>query len=141
MTLRTVRNGKEILRFDAQVVASSTSQRPGAERWSELVVYQLPSGAYVISKIGRSILAHRPDCPLVSPHMVTWLEAGEEGRVHRVPCLTCQPLVGDDMDPQTILETTRYTVLRAQNREELRSVLSEGRIHPPQVIQKLLNEI
>lgn len=138
MTIRTVRNGKEILRFEAKVIAAATSQRPGVVRWSELVIYQLPSGPYVVSKIGRSVLAHRPDCILVNDDMVPWLEAEEEAMVHRFPCLTCNPLVGDQMDPQTMLETSRYTVLRARDEHELRSVLTQGRDHLPGIIRKLL---
>jgi hypothetical protein len=141
VTTRTVRNGREILRFEAQVVAAATSQRPGVVRWSELVVYQLPSSQYVISKIGRSVLAHRPECILVTDEMVPWLEAEEEAQVHRFPCLTCNPLVGDQMDPQTMLEPTRYTVLRARDGEELRSVLTQGRDHLPGIIRKLLQEL
>lgn len=141
MTIRTVRNGREILRFEAEVVAAATSQRPGVMRWSELVIYQLLSGQYVVSKIGRSVLAHRPDCLLVTDEMVTWLEAEEEAIVHRFPCLECNPDVGDRMDPQTMLETSRYTVLRARDGEELRSVLTQGRDHLPAIIRKLIQEL
>lgn len=141
MTIRTVRNGREILRFEAKVVAAATSQRPGVERWSELVVYQLPSGQYVVSKIGRSVLAHRPECLLVSDEMVPWLEAEEEAQVHRYPCLECNPEVGNRMDPQTMLEPSRYTVLRARDGEELRQVLTQGREHLPGIIRKLLQEL
>lgn len=141
MTIRTVRNGREILRFEAQVVAAATSQRPGVMRWSELVVYQLPSNQYVISKIGRSVLAHRPECVLVTDEMVPWLEAEEEALVHRYPCLVCTPLVGDQMDPQTLLEPSRYTVLRARDGEELREVLTQGREHLPGIIRKLIQKL
>lgn len=141
MTIRTVRNGREILRFEAQVIAAATSQRPGVMRWSELVIYQLPSGQYVVSKIGRSVLAHRPECLLITDEMVPWLEAEEEAQVHRYPCLTCNPQVGDQMDPQTVLEPSRYTVLRARDGEELRQVLTQGRDHLPGIIRKLLHEL
>lgn len=138
MTIRTVRNGREIYRFEAKVIASATSQRAGVMRWSELVVYQLPSGQYIVSKIGRSVLAHRPDCILANDEMVPWLEAGEEAQVHRFPCLTCNPLIGDQMDPQTLLEPSRYTLLRARDETELRDVLTQGREHLPGIIRKLL---
>jgi len=141
VTIRTVRNGREILRFEAQVIAAATSQRPGVMRWSELVIYQLPSGQYVVSKIGRSVLAHRPECLLITDEMVPWLEAEEEAQVHRYPCLTCNPQVGDQMDPQTVLEPSRYTVLRARDGEELRQVLTQGRDHLPGIIRKLLHEL
>lgn len=141
MTIRTVRNGREILRFEAEVIAAATSQRPGVTRWSELVIYQLPSKQYVISKIGRSVLAHRPDCLYVTDAMVPWVEAEEEAQVHRYPCLTCNPLVGDQMDPQTLLEPSRYTVLRARDEEELREVLIQGRERLPGIIRKLIQKL
>jgi hypothetical protein len=141
VTLRTVRDGTTIFRFEAKKVAAATSQRAGAVRWSELVIYQLPSGEYVVSKIGRSLLAHLPTCRLIRPNMVTWLEAGEEGKIRRVPCLECNPEVGDKMDPQTVLESTRYTILRAKDREELRSVLAQGREHVPELIRRLLADV
>ena len=106
-----------------------------------MVIYQLPSGQYVVSKIGRSVLAHRPDCILVNDDMVPWVEAEEEALVHRYPCLTCGPLVGDQMDPQTMLETSRYTVLRARDGEELHEVLTQGREHLPGIIRKLIQKL
>lgn len=140
--LRTVRDGQVLLRFEADVIASATSQRPGISRWSELAVYRLPSNRYVIWKIGRSVLAHRPECPRVGKGMVTWLEAGEEARVHREPCLECSPTVGDDMDPHTVLEATRYTVLRARDPQNLLDVLtnsSHGK--PAPIVSDVLKQV
>ncbi len=123
-----MRSGDRILEFPAAVIGTATSGRPGVARWTELTVYRLPSGHYVVSKVGRSTIAHRPDCWRVNPRkMRTWLEAGDEGKVRRVPCLECGPAVGDQMDPQTFLECTRYTVLQARDPESLAKTLLQGR--------------
>lgn len=65
--------------------------------------------------------------------MVTWLEAGDEGKVHRVPCTFCWPPVGNQMDPETLLERSRYTVLQARDYESLARVLLQGRPGDPPV--------
>jgi hypothetical protein len=142
MTVRTVRDGARILRFDADVLATATSCRPGAPRWSELVVYRLTrSKEYVVWKVGRSLVAHRPECHRVYPEMPTWLEAGEEAQVHRVPCLECQPEVGNEMDPQTVLEATRYTVLRARDPEQLYRVLFNRTQRPTQLVTEVIDQV
>jgi hypothetical protein len=141
MSIRTVRDKDRVLRFEAEVLATATSKRPGAVRWSELVVYRLPSQQYVISKIGRSVLAHRPDCYRVYPDMPTWLEAGEEAQVHREPCAECLPVVGSGMDPQTVLEATRYTVLQARDPENLYRALHNKRGRTAGIVEDILQQL
>lgn len=126
------RNGSQILEFTATVLGAATSARPGASRWTELTVYQLGNKDYVISKIGRSTVAHREDCSKVNRRrMRVWLEAGDEARVRRTACPQCSPQVGDRMDPQTWLECSRYTVLQARDSESLARVLLQGRPGEP----------
>jgi hypothetical protein len=104
-----------------------TSYRPGTQRWSELAIYLLPDGTYILSKIGRSLVAHRPECARVTWKMVSWLEAGEEGKVRRVPCVACRPVIGNEMDPHTVLEPSRYSARSAQDAQALLEMLLEGR--------------
>jgi len=100
-------------------------------RWTELVAYRVVDGSYLLSKVGRSQLAHRPECDRVNRWMVTWSTAGEEARVRRVPCPECAPEVGDRMDPHTVLEATRLTALVAQDIPELTDLLLAGRPGQP----------
>lgn len=58
--------------------------------------------------------------------MRSWLEAGEEGKVRRVPCLECQPAVGDAMDPHTMLECSVHRVLQAWSPATLAQILLAG---------------
>lgn len=141
MTIRTVRDGPNILRFEGEVLAAATSQRLGVPRWSELVVYRLANGHYLVSKIGRSLIAHDPSCKRVRSEMPTWLEAGEEAQVHRVPCLECMPEVGNQMDPQTVLEATRYTALRASDPEQLYRVLMNRSERPTSLVSHIFEQV
>ena len=146
---REVRSGRRILQFDAVVLGSATSKRDGVPRWSELVVYGMDGGTYLISKIGHSLVAHTPDCERVTGRMPTWLEAAAwedsdgEHRVHRVPCLQCQPTVGDAMDPQTRLEPSRYTVMQANTPQELAALLLEDRplSSVPPLVREILRQV
>lgn len=123
-----VRNGEQILRFEGTPVAAATSRWDGAPRWTEMTVYRLKSG-YLMAKIGRSLVAHTPSCSKAQPwRMRTWLEGGEEARVQRVPCIECQPAVGDRMDPHTLLETTRYSGIRVMGPATLMTSLLRGRV-------------
>ena len=109
------------------MLATATTARPGCDRWTEVIIYRLGSGSYVLSRVGRSTIAHRPTCSRANARrMLPWLEAGEEGRVHRVPCLVCQPVCGDRMDPHTLLERTVYRVLQAWSPQTLSQILLAG---------------
>lgn len=142
MGMRTVRDGKRVLRFTAQVVGSVTSSRPGVPRWSELAVYRLQPGQYLVSKVGRSTVAHLPSCAHANPRrMKSYIEAGEEGAVHRTACPECHPAVGDDMDPHTLLEASRHTVLQAHSAEGLVELLSENRPVLPEIVAELLKQV
>lgn len=95
------------------------------------MVYGLRDRSYILSKVGRTTIAHRPECGRVTRWMVSWSDAGEEARVHRHPCIECRPVVGDGMDPHTILEATRYTALWVHSPPELVAVLLQGRPGQP----------
>ena len=125
--VQTVKDGNRILRFVGLRLASVSSARAGAPRWSELTVYRLRNGEYLLEKVGRSTVCHRPECPRVTRAMPSWLEAREEGRVHRTPCPECQPLVGNAMDPHTRLEAQRYTVMSAPTLDGLHTLLTASR--------------
>jgi len=123
-----VRDGRRYLKFEATVVASATSARTSAVRWTELAIYRLAgSDEWVMSKIGRSTVAHKPTCPRVNWRMISWLDAGEEGLVRRVPCVECRPAVGDRMDPHTRLEVQRYRAWVLRTPEEVVAAVTEGR--------------
>lgn len=128
MDEHSVRDGNRVLRFRGIEVCSVSSERPGSARWSELSVYRLEgAGGWLLQRVGRSSVAHRPECRFVSRRMVSWLEAREEGRFRRTPCVECQPAVGDAMDPHTRLEVQRYSVYQAANAAGIAEILLDGR--------------
>lgn len=124
-----VRNGRQVWRFSGRVLGAASSMRVDAARWSELTVYGLLNGSYVRSKVGFSLVAHRPDCPLVDRQMTAWLDLEDRDEVarNRVPCVVCQPVVAPGMDPHTMMESIRYTATVARDAAHLGRILRDGR--------------
>ena len=142
MAPQEVRDGSRIIRFTGVLIARSSSERPNAPRWSELSLYSMVSGQFMLGKVGRTTVAHDPECPRVTRRMPSWLEAREEARVRRTPCPECGPVVGDLMDPHTRLEPQRYTAMILPSLDDVVTVLSEGRGREqlPPVIDRLLRD-
>lgn len=140
--LRQVRNGARILRFRAAVLGAATSRRGSIPRWSELVVYKLADGSYLISKIGRSTVAHRPGCLRVNHRMVPWSRAADYGEetIERVPCPDCRPDLHPPLDPDLRLEITRYRAVAAPNAETAAQSLIGDRaaLLVPQLVRDVL---
>lgn len=140
--IHAVRDGARLLRFSGVVLGSATSQRGSAPRWSELVVYRLVDGNYLISKIGRSTVAHRPDCLRVNHRMVTWGSAAAHGedRVQRVGCRDCRPDLASGIAADTMLEVTRYRAILAHNAEEAAQSFMGDRaaLLMPQIVRDVL---
>lgn len=140
-----VRDGNRLIRFSGRLIARTTSERPSAQRWSELALFQLTTGEYMLSKVGRTSVAHAPECVKVTRRMPSWLDAREEARVRRTPCPECRPQCGDGMDPHTRLEPQRYTAMILPSLDEVVLVLSadnqggaRSRDQLPPVIDRLL---
>lgn len=133
-----VRDGNRVYTFPGWQIAYASSERPGVPRWSELTMFVTLTGEYYLQKVGRTTVAHQPDCRFVNHRMPSWLEALEEGKVHRTSCAECQPAIGDGMDPHTRLEPQRYTVLRGTDLKDITEMLAEGRDHLPPVVARLL---
>ena len=124
---RVANDGKHQLRFPAAVLAAATTQRPGAERWTELTVYRTqiadeepPEGLYVVARVGRSMVAHRAKCSKVDTRgMGPFVErAGER----RVPCRFCLPVL-DPARPGTVIERTKHTLSRARTAADLGDIV------------------
>lgn len=48
------RNGKLPLRFKGELIARTDSKRPDGVRWSEIAIYRVDDGRYVVQTIGRT---------------------------------------------------------------------------------------
>lgn len=144
--LRTVRDGGHVLRFQAAVIGAATSQRGSSPRWSELVIYRLLDGNYLVSKIARSTVAHRPECQRVRRWMMRWAEAPGTGedRVNRVPCVECWPSLRQPWDPDLRLEVTHYQAISAANAESVVSAMrnpkADTTLSMPQIVRDVLSQ-
>jgi hypothetical protein len=119
----------------AAVLGAGTTERPGAPRWTELTVYRLPqrveeppAGEYVVAKVGRSVMAHHPSCRLARPRVMARLDPRSVMTVPPVRCLEC---LVDLSSPDTLLERTKFQVLRARTPGDLLKVLLQGRPGTP----------
>ena len=141
VAVHAVRDGARLLQFQGVVLGSATSQRGSAPRWSELVVYRLVDGNYLISKIGRSTVAHRPDCLRVNHRMIPWFRArtSDEFIGARFACRDCRPDV-KHLEPETVLEVTRYRAILAHNAEEAAQSFMGDRaaLLMPQIVRDVL---
>lgn len=139
-----IREGSRVLRFEAAVLGAVTSERPGVARWSELAVYLLCDGTYILSKVGRSTVAHTEDCDRVTWRMPHWIDApGDEQAVRRIPCTVCLPVVGRAIDPMLVVEPTRYSVRVCTDVETLVDTLAENRSRErlPRLVADLLAQV
>lgn len=140
---RRVLDHGRILEFDAAVLASGTSRRPGVPRWSELVVYRVSDGSYLISRVGRSTVAHQEGCGSITWRTPRWLDATpEEQQVSRVPCLRCRPRIGPGgIDPTLFVEPDWTVVMLPQDADAIIGILLEsptGRPRSPEEVPALI---
>jgi hypothetical protein len=137
--LRQARDGEHDLKFMAAVLSATTTARPGAPRWTELTVYRLPlagetaepRGGYVVSKVGRSLVAHRATSQCARGRALDSVGDGLRDDLDWVACLNCRPNLND---PSTVLETTRCQVLQARTPADLIQVLLRGRPGDPTAV-------
>lgn len=82
-----------------------------------------PAGGYVVAKVGRSQVMHRPDCSRARPsRMMPWT-AELAAEQWRVPCLACNPQPTVDDVQGTLLERDRHSVAQARTARELAMVV------------------
>ena len=99
-------NGKRRIRFEGELLATSTSWEQGADRWVEFALYRTASGNYVLSRIGRSVLYHLPECSISQRnHLEDSVRS--DLPADAVPCMRCQPHLVQNF-PAVCLERQRY---------------------------------
>src|SRR4051812_10436591 len=85
-----VRDSKRTIKFDGQLLAFSTSYRPGVKRWIEFGLYRTVGGAYVLSRVGETHLYHKTDCAIAERNGLTKIPHPAL-RPESVPCDVCHP--------------------------------------------------
>jgi len=135
-----VRDTKEVLEFQGELVTDSSSDDRSQPRWTELVLYRLTDGTqrYVLQVIGRSTVYHAANgcergvpIPLVDLADRYLDEACTEPIPE--PCEECRPLDVEAVDPgdPTVvkMEIDWYSAYECRDVEELlqRLRLTKGR--------------
>lgn len=90
----------QVYRFTGTMLSSSESKRPGVHRWIAFALYRTSGGAYILSRIGHSLLYHSPDCAVVERNKLQIAPMARGG----IPCELCEP----SMDAPICPETPRY---------------------------------
>ena len=88
--MHEVKDGNRRIRFDGELLGYSTSYRPGAERWVEFTLFRTIGGAFVVSRVGMSVLYHRAGCSIADR---AGLPPTPRAALppDRYPCGTCNP--------------------------------------------------
>ena len=95
-----VRDGARTLQFDGALIAESSSERAGSDRWVEFKLYKTLGGSYVLSRVGVSALYHVADCRTAQKYR---LKPGDLSDISR-PCPDCHPDLSNasELYPETL---------------------------------------
>jgi len=128
VTAYEVRDNRRRLVFDGELLGEVSSRR-AAPRWTELSVYRTGK-TYLWARVGRSVIAHRAECPKVTWQMTKWadLDDAVEVRLERLPCGLCQPVTWPHIDPQSIIETSRYQAVLVGDPAALVELISRDHV-------------
>jgi hypothetical protein len=139
-----VKDGDRVLQFEGELLAHSSSYRPDAERWVEFDLYRTKAGAYVVSRVGYSVLYHTADCSIVrrgrhEPAPVATLT--EES----LPCTVCNPVTDVDQAHELIYpEKPIYWAQPCQNADSVLESLAkydqDGARYFTHVARKLIRD-
>ena len=104
----TVRDGATVLRFEGELLASSSSRTSYKPRWVEFELYRTNSGSYILSRVGKSLLFHDKSCKTVTRNN---LKRREEVDLPEdaLACPECAPI---NPDTGVYPENHRYYALR-----------------------------
>lgn len=85
-----VKDGPRTLQFNGKLLGESSSWRRGSTRWIEFSLYRTENGAYVLSRVGVSLVFHGAACTLVKRYGLT--ESSIDDILEdAVPCEECNP--------------------------------------------------
>lgn len=136
----SVKDGDRTLQFNGTLLAKSSSERRGAYRWIEFELYKTESGAYILSRIGVSLIFHGAACSLVSKYKLNEASS-QELRGDAVPCVDCNP---DDSLDLIFPEKYRYWAQVSDHPEAVLDALykydDNGAYYLTSVAQRLLQQ-
>ena len=85
-----VKDGSRTLTFEGALLGESSSYRRGSTRWIEFELYKTESGAYILSRIGVSLVFHSGACELVNKYGLHDAPVSALSR-DATPCESCSP--------------------------------------------------
>ena len=105
----TARDGRRVITFQGELVASASSANPQSHgRWTELRVYRSKGGSWIVEKVGRSTVVHVPECTRVKTEKLPRFQDAHTGQDPDDGYTYCE-CVGDEYDFTTLLiEEDRY---------------------------------
>lgn len=108
-----------MLQFEGERLSSVSSQRADSPRWVEFELYRTAAGSYIISRVGRSVLYHATDCPVVGRNALMAVPASSL-QPGFVPCPECDSdLIDLASDEEVCPETVRHRALVVENAQEV----------------------
>ena len=113
-----VKDGVRTLRFDGELLSTSSSRIGSRPRWVEFSLYRTPKGVYIISRVGSSRYYHNSQCSVVSRNRLSAVEDIELA-TDAMPCPECRPSLADIEG--VFPETPRYW---AQSSEKARGIIA-----------------
>lgn len=94
--------------FHGRLIGSASTHEPSKLRWFEIQIYwNDDTTSYTVSKIGRSVVYHRPACGSLRMPLEERVTVPEPPTDDWEPCPTCEPDL--DFDP-VVLEKDRVTL-------------------------------
>lgn len=85
-----VKDGVRTLKFDGELLSTSSSRIGSRPRWVEFSLFRTPKGTYIISRIGVSLYYHSGDCSVVSRNRLSAVDEMELAP-DAMPCSECRP--------------------------------------------------
>jgi hypothetical protein len=136
----SVKDGDRTLQFNGSLLAKSTSERKGSNRWIEFELYKTESGSYILSRVGVSLVFHGAACSIVSKYKLSEASIYDISR-KSAPCEECNP---DDSLDLVFPEKYRYWALIASEPEAILDALyregDNGTYYLTSVSQRLLRD-
>lgn len=139
----TVQDGSRRITFEGELIASVSSVGPSKPRWSEYRLYKTVTGTYVLEKVGRSIVVHRPGCS----EIIDTLDRFQERFPGRDPSdgfWLCEGCMTSGYDITALLvEHDRHWVTITENPSDVVDALyrkRSGARHLPRLSLELLDQ-
>jgi hypothetical protein len=86
----TIFDSNRTLQFEGQRLSNASSKRADSLRWVEFELYRTAAGAYIISRVGQTLIYHAASCPVVERNSLSPIPFGalSDGLVS---CPDCHP--------------------------------------------------